>query len=112
MMGWNLLFKRAYLKQYLWRFRVVGNPSFSDLSKKITKRYKRVGYNTDIMRQSACLIVVNPITFHSFGFLWRWDATDIYKTSIGGYLPDTCLWLNQGFSLALIKELFLFVSLQ
>ena len=41
--------------------RIVGKPNFSDQFKKIVKRYIRVGYNLDIMRQSACL-VVNPIT--------------------------------------------------
>ena len=39
-------------------------PNFSDQFKKIVKRYIRVGYNLDIMRQSACL-VVNPITVYS-----------------------------------------------
>ena len=38
----------------------VGKPNFSDQLKKIVKRYIRVGYNLDIMRQSACL-VLNPI---------------------------------------------------
>ena len=42
--------------------RIVGKPNFSDQFKKIVKRYVRVGYNLDIMRQSACL-VLNPITF-------------------------------------------------
>ena len=31
-------------------------PNFSDQFKKIVKRYIRVGYNLDIMRQSACLV--------------------------------------------------------
>ena len=39
-------------------------------SKKIVKRYIRVGYNLDIMRQSACL-VLNPITVYSYGFLFN-----------------------------------------
>ena len=34
------------------------------------ERYKRVGYNMDIMRQSACL-VLNPITADSYGFLYN-----------------------------------------
>ena len=39
----------------LWRFvhkfkRIVGNPNFSDQFQKILQRYKRVGYNMDIMR--------------------------------------------------------------
>ena len=36
----------------------------------IVKRYIRVGYNSDIMRQSACL-VLNPITVYSYGFLFN-----------------------------------------
>ena len=48
--------------------RIVWKPNFSDQFKKIVKRYIRVGYNLDIMRQSACL-VLNPITVYSYGFL-------------------------------------------
>ena len=48
----------------------VGKPNFSDHFKKIVKRYIRVGYNLDIMRQSACL-VLNPITVYSYGFLFN-----------------------------------------
>ena len=48
--------------------RIVGKSNFSDQFKKIAKRYIRVGYNLDIMRQSACL-VLNPITVYSYGFL-------------------------------------------
>ena len=44
--------------------RIVGKPNFSDQFKKIVKRI-RVGYNLDIMRQSACL-VLNPITVYSY----------------------------------------------
>ena len=50
--------------------RIVGKPNFSDQFKKIVKRYIRVGYNLDIMRQSACL-VLNPITDYSYGFLFN-----------------------------------------
>ena len=50
--------------------RIVGKPNFSDQFKKIVKRYIRVGYNLDIMRQSACL-VLNPITVYSHGFLFN-----------------------------------------
>ena len=50
--------------------RIVGKPNFRDQFKKIVKRYIRVGYNLDIMRQSACL-VVNPITVYSYGFLFN-----------------------------------------
>ena len=50
--------------------RIVGKPNFSDQFKKIFKRYKSVGYNLDIMRQSACL-VLNPITVYSYDFLFN-----------------------------------------
>ena len=33
----------------------------SDQFRKIIVRYKRIGYNLNVMRQSACL-VINPIT--------------------------------------------------
>ena len=50
--------------------RIVGQSYLSDQFKKIVKRYIRVGYNLDIMRQSACL-VFNPITVYSYGFLFN-----------------------------------------
>ena len=50
--------------------RIVGKPDFSDQFKNIVKRYLRVGYNLDVMRQSACL-VLNPFTVYSYGFLFN-----------------------------------------
>ena len=47
-----------------------GKPNVSDQFKRIVKRYIMVGYNLDIMRQSACL-VLNPITVYSYGFLFN-----------------------------------------
>ena len=58
--------------------RIVGKPNFSDQFKKIVKRYIRVGYNLDIMRQSACL-VLNPITAYSYGFLF--NCTTVFFSS-------------------------------
>ena len=58
--------------------RIVGKPNFSDQFKKIVKRYIRVVYNLDIMRQSACL-VLNPITVYSFGSLF--NCTSVGQTS-------------------------------
>ena len=37
---------------------------------KIIKRYIKVGYNLDVMRQSACL-VLNPVRVASYGFLFN-----------------------------------------
>ena len=53
--------------------RIVEKPNFSDQFKKIVKRYIRVGYNLDVMRQSACL-VLNPITVYTYGFLFNCTA--------------------------------------
>ena len=60
--------------------RIVGKPNFSDQFKKIVKRYIRVGYNFDIMRQSACL-VLNLITVYSYGFLFNCTTVNISCTS-------------------------------
>ena len=53
--------------------RIVGKPNFSDQFQKIVKRYIRVGYNLDVMRQSACL-VLNQITVCSYGFLFNCET--------------------------------------
>ena len=58
--------------------RIVGKPNVSDKFKKIVKRYIRVGYNLDIMRQSACL-VLNPVTVYSYGSLF--NCTTVGQTS-------------------------------
>ena len=50
--------------------------------KKIIKRYKRVGFNMVIMRQSACLVVY-PIWVDSYGILFNCmtvgQASDLMK---------------------------------
>ena len=33
--------------------KIIGNPNFSDLFKRIVNRFKRAGYTLDIMRQTA-----------------------------------------------------------
>ena len=48
----------------------VGRADFSDQFKNIIVRYKRIGYNINIMRQSACL-VFNPITVNNFSSLFN-----------------------------------------
>ena len=35
----------------------VGRAYFSDQFRKLIARYKRIGYNINIMRQSACLVL-------------------------------------------------------
>ena len=50
--------------------KIVGRADFSDQFTKIIVRYKRIGYNINIMRQSACL-VFNPITVNNFASLFN-----------------------------------------
>ena len=50
--------------------RIARKPNFSDQFKRVIKRYIKVGYNLDVMCQSACL-VLNPITVYSYGFLFN-----------------------------------------
>ena len=38
---------------------------FSDQFRKIIMRYKRIGYNLNVMRQSACLVISPMALLHS-----------------------------------------------
>ena len=58
--------------------KIVGRVDFSDQFKKIIVRYKRIGYNINIMRQSACL-VFNPITVNNFPSLF--DCAPVGRAS-------------------------------
>ena len=48
---------------------IVGRTDFSDQFWKIMKSYKRICYNLNVMRQSACL-VFNPITVNNYASLF------------------------------------------
>ena len=45
--------------------KIVSRADFSDQFRKAIMRYKRIGYNIIVMRQSACL-VKNPVTVYRF----------------------------------------------
>ena len=53
----------------------VGRADFSDQSRKNIVRYKRIGYNINIMRQSACL-AFNPITVNNFASVFNCTPVD------------------------------------
>ena len=48
----------------------AGRADFSDQFRKIIICYKRIGYNINIMRRPACL-VVSLITVNNFAFLFN-----------------------------------------
>ena len=60
----------VYTLKRLW----VG-PIFTDQFRKITIRHKRIGYNLNVMRQTACL-VFNPITVDIFAALFNCTPVD------------------------------------
>ena len=58
--------------------KIIGKNDFPYHFKKIVVRYKKIGYNINVMRQTACL-VVNPIKVNSFAYLF--NCTTVGRTS-------------------------------
>ena len=55
----------------VYKFRkIIGKNDFPYHFKKIIVRYEKMGYNKDVLQQSACL-VVNPIKVNSFAYLFN-----------------------------------------
>ena len=46
--------------------KLIGRNDISFQFRKIITRYRRIGYNLNVMRQSACL-VFNPIVVNNYG---------------------------------------------
>ena len=64
----------------VYKFRkIIGKNDFPYHFKKIIVRYKKIGYNINVMRQMACL-VVNPIKVYSFAYLF--NCTAVVKLGI------------------------------
>ena len=55
--------------------RIVGSCNFSAQFIKIISHYKKIGYNINVLQQTACL-VVNPITVGNFAFLFNCTPVD------------------------------------
>ena len=58
--------------------KIIGKNDLPFLFKKIVVRYKKIGYNINVLRQTACL-VVNSISFNSFAYLFK--CTTVGRTS-------------------------------
>ena len=50
--------------------KIVGSNIFSDQCIEMISHYKKIGYNNNVLQQTACL-VVNPITVGNFAFLFN-----------------------------------------
>ena len=65
-----------------YKFKIIrGMTDFSDQFRKIIMRYKRIGYNLNVMRQSACL-VINPITVDGYAALFNCTPVDRVSDSM------------------------------
>ena len=73
--------------------KIEGRADFSDQFRKIIDRYKRIGYNINIMQQSACL-VFNPITVNNFASLF--NCTPVGRASDSMMAPDIKLFILVG----------------
>ena len=63
----------------VYKFRkIIGKNDFPYHFKKIVVRYKKIGYNINVMRQTACLFVY-PIKVNSFAYLF--NCTTVGRTS-------------------------------
>ena len=50
--------------------KLLGRNDFSFQFRKIITRYRRIGYNLNVLRQSACL-VINPIMVDDYAALFN-----------------------------------------
>ena len=63
---------------------IVGSYNFSAQFIEIISHYKKIGYNINVLQQTACL-VVNPITVGNFAFLF--NCTPVGRTSDSMMVP-------------------------
>ena len=60
----------------VYKFKKIrGMTDFSDQFRAIIMRYKLIGYNLNLMRQSAC-IVINPIKVDGYAALFNCTPVD------------------------------------
>ena len=64
--------------------KIVGSNNFSAQFIKIVSHYKKIGYNINVLQQTACL-VVNPITVGNFAFLF--NCMPVGRTSDSMMVP-------------------------
>ena len=73
------LSEHEFYGDLMYKFRkIIGKNDFPYHFKKIIVRYKKIGYNIDVLRQTVCL-VVNPIKVNKFTNLF--DCRTVSRTS-------------------------------
>ena len=64
----------VFYSDFVYKFRKLVKQIFLIISKKINAHYKNIGYNIDVLRQTACF-VVNPTKNNIFAYLF--DCTTV-----------------------------------
>ena len=68
------LSKLEFYGDLVYKFRkIIGKNEFPYHVKKIIVRYKKIGYNINVMRLTACLVVI-PIKVNSFAYLFNYTT--------------------------------------
>ena len=82
--GLKILLRQGFSEPEFYRYlvyklkKIVGSNNFSAQFIKLISHYKKVGYNINVLQQTACL-VVDPITVGNFAFLF--NCTPVGQTS-------------------------------
>ena len=91
LLEWNLItslllliFLREVDDHILLKDYFQSSNNFSAQFIKIISHYKKIGYNINVLQQTACL-VVNPITVGNFAFLF--NCTPVGRTSDSMMVP-------------------------
>ena len=73
-----ILTKFLHIHYWVWGKNIFKVTGVQTKLKNAIVRYKKIGYNINVMRQTACL-VVNPIKVNSFAYLF--NCTTVGRTS-------------------------------
>ena len=79
----------------------MGRTDFSDQFRKVTIRYKLIGYILNVMRQSVCL-GINPIRVNNFAVLFNWTPVDRASDFNNG--PELNLFILVGWDRISLRE--------
>ena len=72
------LLEPEFYGDLVYKLKIAGSQNLSLQFIKIISHYKKIGYNINVLQQTACL-VVNPITVGNFAFLF--NSTPVGRTS-------------------------------
>ena len=73
------LSKPEFYRNFVYKLKkIVGSDNFSTQFIQIISHNKNIGYNINVLQQTACL-VVNPITVSNYAFLF--NCTLLGRTS-------------------------------